>query len=70
MPRNSDRNKKDGPTKRMDRNQDGRPRGKEVKPIPRSNDAATIVPLPNAQKFRPMNTGQTERLRKMRRRDI
>jgi len=70
MPRNSDRNKVDGPTRRMDRGQDGRPNGKEVKPIPRSNEAYEIVPLKNAQKFKPMNPKNSPKLKKMHRRDI
>jgi hypothetical protein len=47
MPKNSDRNKitDRSELKVHNRNQLGRPKGKLIKPIPRSNDVAVIVPL-------------------------
>jgi hypothetical protein len=54
MPHFSDRNKatKDTPgLRRHNRNQAGRPKGKIVKPIPRSNDVAVIVPIKRANRI-------------------
>jgi hypothetical protein len=52
MPKNSDRNKitDRSELKVHNRNQLGRPKGKLIKPIPRSNDVAVIVPLKLAKR--------------------
>jgi hypothetical protein len=65
MPHFSDRNKatKDTPgLRRHNRNQAGRPKGKIVKPIPRSNDVAVIVPIKRATKKAQLRSRKAKRL--------